>query len=553
MKKSTCLVLSVLTLLSFSFAGCKSDKQNGDSAASNAESTSNLNELGQFPIVKDKITLKMFATQNPQISDFSTNEATKYLEEKTNIHIEFQTAPSDSAQEKVNLMLSSGDYPDIFMNAGLNAMSETKYGVDEKVLIPLDDLLDKNSVEIKKLMNEHPQIKGVITAVDGHIYGLPSFNDCYHCQYSQKMWINTSQLDKLGLKMPTTTDELYQVLKTFKEKVPGAIPLAGATNGWWTNVDYFLMNPFIFTSGTATRIYVKDNKIDTAANKEEYKQGLEYLNKLYKEGLLYDGSFTQKTDQLKQLIADPNEPVLCVPGGANVNWIDINATPETYKHYVTLAPLKGPNNVQQTIFDKYQPIGQMVFAVTKACKNPDAAVRWFDSLYNFEVFETMNIGQKGRDWTDPQSGDVGLDGKPALLRRIRQYSNEPQNVNWQDFANVAATAERRFGEAVDPNVDKFSAPGLERLLFDETKEKYEPYASKEYEVAPPLKFTSEETTELQTITVELEKYITESRTKFIMGTSNLESDWDTYVKGLNDIGLEKYLEIQQKAYDRQFK
>ncbi len=76
--------------------------------------------------------------------------------------------------------------------------------------------------------------KDLITAPDGNIYALPQVNECYHCMYQQRMWIYKPWLDKLGLKMPTTTDEFYEVLKAFKTKDPNGngkadeIPLSGS-------------------------------------------------------------------------------------------------------------------------------------------------------------------------------------------------------------------------------------------------------------------------------------------------------------------------------------
>lgn len=553
MKKKLALFMTVIMVLSILCTGCSKSKQANSDAASGKGT---LTAAGQYPIVKDKITLKVFIPESPQIQDFKTNEFTKFLEEKTNIHIEFQTAPQDSLDEKTNLIMTSGNLPDIFLNCSID---DTKYGVDQKVLMAVDDKIDANMPNFKKFMESQPNLKGSITATDGKIYGLPGWNDCYHCTNPQKMWINTMWLDKLGIKMPTTTEEFYQALKTFKQKVPNGIPLIGSTDGWRANIDSFIMNSFVFDSGKnkqeEERLYlsVNDKKIDSAVNKPGYKDGLAYLNKLYKEGLIYSGSLTQKNDQVKQIMASKGEPVFCSVGGANVNWIDSASTPELYKHYVTLAPLTGPSGLRQSTYLKYDALVPNQFVITKNCKYPEAALRWADFFYSLEGENDEEIGPKGdANWTDAASGDKGLDGSQALFIRKRAYSNEPQNVNWQDTGITFKTSEIRLGEKTDQNVDKWSAAGLEKFLFDETKNNYVPYQSKEFEVTPYLKLTPEETQELQTIKVELNKYIAESRTRFITGDLNVDKDWDSYVKNLDNIGLQKYISTQQKAYDRQF-
>jgi putative aldouronate transport system substrate-binding protein len=149
----------------------------------------------------------------------------------------------------------------------------------------IDDKIDANMPNFKKFMEAQSSVKGSITATDGKIYGLPGWNDCYHCSNPQKMWINTMWLEKLGIKTPTTTEEFYQALKTFKQKVPKGIPLIGSTDGWVANIDSFIMNSFIYDSGRNTReeerlyLSVNDKKIDSAVNKPGYKDGLTYLNK----------------------------------------------------------------------------------------------------------------------------------------------------------------------------------------------------------------------------------------------------------------------------------
>ena len=111
----------------------------------------------------------------------------------------------------------------------------------------------------------------------------------------------------------------------------------------------------------------------------------------------------------------------------------------------------------------------------------------------------------------------------------------------------------RLGESTDQNVDVGTSLGLEKLLYDATKEKMEPYAQKEgdWDVLPYLKLTDEEATKIQTIGVEVENYIEENKVAFITGRKDFDKDWDSYVKGFDNVGLPTLLEVYQTAYDRQ--
>ena len=97
----------------------------------------------------------------------------------------------------------------------------------------------------------------------------------------------------------------------------------------------------------------------------------------------------------------------------------------------------------------------------------------------------------------------------------------------------------------------------QKLLYDATKEKQEPYGQNpengDLDVLPDLKMTADESTELQTIQVEVKNYINSAKVAFITGTKSLDDDWDTYLKELDACGLQTMIDIYQAAYDRQFK
>lgn len=555
MNKRFHLAVIFIIILAMITSGCSSK------SASNgvSEERENVATGDTFPIVKNKTKLKFLVIQDPMIIDFKTNEFVKWYEEKTNIEIEWDVLPSDSATEKVNLILNSGDLPDAFFGVRFN---EEQYAVGQQMFLPLDDMIPKYAPNFEKVMQKHDGLRGIITATDGKIYGLPSWNDCYHCSMSQKLWINKHWLDELGLKEPETTEDFYQVLKAFKEKDPNGngkadeIPFAGAVKGWNTDPNIFLMNAFTYSNSDDMKLIVKDNKVETITNTPEYREGLRYIQRLYKEGLLYNPSYTQNNDQLRQLAANPDAEILgSFVTGANVNIIgETTVGPERYRHYVAMAPLEGPNGVRYATHSKYDAAVPGAFYIPATSKNPEAALRWADFLYTLEGATTKKIGLKGIGWEDSKPGDVGLNDEPALYRTLIPYVEEPQNNSLMQIGINYAPEDFRFGEAVDPNVDPFAAEGLEKMLRDETKNKYEPYAPKtdSLSVLPPIKLKDEDSQQIQTISVELANYVKESTIRFITGDLSLDKDWDNYVQNLYNIGLGKYLDIYQQGYDRQY-
>lgn len=473
--------------------------------------------------------------QEPDQLDLSSNEFTKYVENLTGVEVQIETVAEDNLVNRVNDSFTAQKLPDAYMNVWLTNEHEEKYGVEQKQLLPLDSLIDKYMPHFRQALERNNLMKTSMIASDGHVYGLPGLNDYFHAQYQIKMWINKNALDKLGLPVPTTTEQFYQVLKAYKQSKPSGIPLTGAVDGWNTNVDSFLMNAFVLDTGMYNefRTYVKDGRIHTIIDQEAYKEGLAYLNRLYAEGLLDPNSLTQKAIQLKQQTTSPEEPVLAVAAGSPDQFIDLGKNPEIARHYVALPPLKGPHGLKQSPFIPNYPL-PMMFAIARTAKDPEALVRWADSFYTFDTSISRQYGVKGRDWTEESAGRAV---KPRILQD--RSSEQVRMATWAINGIYYNPVEWTIATDLDQT----------------TKALYEPYSSKGVsgENPPPFKLTAAERNALQPTIVELRKYVDESRIRFIMGDLDVRLNWDAYVRRLDELGLKKVIDVYQRAYDRQMK
>ncbi len=525
-----------------------------------------LTEAGTYPIVPEgeELTLTCFTMTMPNVENFETNDFTKYLEDLTGVHIEWVTAGRDDWQEKLNMMLSSGDYPDMLLGLSPDL---AKFGVKEQIIVPMDEYInEENMPNYMKLYGDRLDLS---RETDGQIYSLIAENDCYHCSYGRKMWINTKHLEEMGVEMPTTTDEFLEVCKKFKEYKPDGIAVLGSApgQGWYSEFENFLMGSFILppcTSYTLDRrdktAVTWDGEIVCVAQDDRYREFLKYANTLYNEGALYDGDFTQTEEQMKSIINQDGAPVLAFTTGTISNCIDVTSNPDLYAQYEAMSPLKGPDGTQLTTYFKYLSINDGNFSITDTCKSPEAALRWADFFYS-EIGDLASQygADEGKDWVLNPEGKFGLNGEPAKYEILNKYSAETQNHDWQDLGIRVAPAEYRLGSAVEQDVDVKGADGLEKLLYDATEQKYAPYGQTEensdLDVLPKLKLTSEETSSISTVAVEIEKLIDEASTAYIVGTRNIndDKDWDSFKDALDKAGLKDLLEVYQTAYDRQMK
>lgn len=565
------LAMGLATVLAVgSLAGCgektESDKKastkSGSAATSTGSSTSGvaLNDAGTYPIVKDgKLELSVFTLSMPNVQDFETNDFTKFLEEKTGIHIKFVTAGRDEYEEKLNLLLQSGDYPDVILGGAPNL---AKYGVKEGVIIPLDDYLtEKNVPNYLKLVANYDINK--TKEADGKIYSLGGVNDCYHCQFARRMWVNQKYLKEMGVEIPTTTEEFKNVCKKFLEYKKGGIAVAGAAQGWHTRMQDWLMGAFTFVPSKSATLNARDyvvlndetKKVETVANSDAYKEGLKYMRDLYKMGAIYDGNFTQTSEQLRTLANQEDEPVLFFTAGVNSDIIDPDSNNKLYRNYVPMAPIKGPDGTQIAWTIHNSGFNSGGFCITDKCQNIEAALRWVDFFYSETGDLCSQYGaDEGKDWVLNPKGKIGLNGEPALYEVLNLYSSDPQNHDWQDVGLRVAPAPYRLGQAVDANVDPYSPAGLEKLLYDTSKNLYEPYANNTKLLnLSELKLTDEESTAVSTMAVELEKIIEENSVAFITGTKDIDAEWESYKDAINKAGIEEILKTYQTAYDRQTK
>ncbi|MCS7462068.1 ABC transporter substrate-binding protein [Paenibacillus doosanensis] len=548
------LVLTLGTAAVLSGCADKGEQKEGADSAQQAK----VNPAGQFPITPEKTTLKVLVKGSPFVEDFATNEFTKFLEEKTNIHIEWDVAPEKSATEKLNLVLGSGDLPDVIMGFGVSPTQQLIYG-SQGDFLDLSPYIEKYGVETKRMFEQVPGVKDAITAPGGKIYALPMVNECFHCSASQKLWIYKPWLDKLGLSVPKTTDELYEVLKAFKTKDPNGngkadeIPLAGAAVGPNVNVDSFIMNAFILDSsaygvGTNnyTRLFVNDGKVDVPYNKPEWKEGLAYMHKLYAEGLIAPQTFTQDRDQARQMGENPDVNILGAEmaqhngvfttfSGPSGRWLEVTSVP----------PLKGPKGVQVTPINN--SIGQGRYIITKASKNPDAAFRLADMLYTEEMTLRETIGRPDVEWKYADKGEIGINGKQAIWKKTGAVLPTVQNVTWSQTAPTLRTNDFRLGQVADPNNPQ------ETILYNETMQNYQPYKQDMKTFLPQLFFTNDQAMELADLEKTITDHVQEMIARFVIGDASLDKDWDAYLKNLDNMNLKRYLEIYQTAYDAKMK
>jgi putative aldouronate transport system substrate-binding protein len=567
MKRIGALLL-VAMMVGSTFAGCsktpsenpdtnttKTDETQTSNTDSNSDSGDNgLNELGTFPLCDEQQT---FSIMIPQVGteDVTTSYVNDAYQELTNVKIEWIVVPKDSWAEKLSILMASGDLPDVIAGMDTFNMSATDELIyaNQGYLVPISDLLEENSIYFNQVLDEDPEIRNLIAQNDGKIYSLPGIAICYHCNYSQKMYINSTWLNNLGLDMPTTTDEYYNVLKAFKEQDANGngdpndeVPLIANSDGWHTQLDGFLMCPFTYNDADNHLAVDDNNKLFYTATTDDYREGLRFLNKLYNEGLLSPESFTN--DQATNGKINVSNGDFAAFGSYPTAYQIYSGDTMLWKQYDILPPLKGPEGTATTPnYELSRNVIRGNMVITSAAENPELIMRWVDYFYSLEgtMFRT---GREGIEWRKAEAGEVGFNGEQADYVLLKTPEDDKYYNNIDFTQSIPVNYSQRYREgavAAEDFRDDSIANGTEIQLFRGTAA-YEAVATEKS--LPKLAVSEEQANDYSRIETEIRDFQNEAIVQFITGTMDLDKDWESYVSKLDDIGLQEYLSISNEAY-----
>ncbi len=537
-------------------AGCSGDGNQESSTASTGSSTQSSSastssdggstEAGGLPIVDEPITLRVLSENRADITLGNDMPVFQELEKRTNIHLEWELLPIDGGEKttKFNVIMASGDIPDLVHHTDANNVN--RYGM-QGLFLPLQDLINEYAPNIVETFNnplegdEIPydiDVWGSITAADGNIYTVPIISAS---NAIGAVWgIRTDWLDTLGLEIPETTDELYEVLKAFKEQDPNGngeadeIPWVSGNGGKTGTI-----TPIVSAFDAHMDLYV-DPETDTIKYgpvEENYKEALIYLNKLYSEGLIESDYLTATSDQWLARAGGNQAGFMFVwPGsGFAASNNELQKLDEGY-HFEPIKPFKSPSGKQTK--DTYVSGAAVQYrtSVSANTEYPEEIMRYLDYCFSDEGFLLANFGIEGDDYTmvdgEPQytekilANPEGVDPETIRIRQGIRWQLLPYENGWAD--NYQAMEQ--------------SAPW--------TVAAWDTYKGKGLVEAPmpTLPLSESQLTTRAALLAEINTFKDPYIDRFIMGESPIE-EFDEFVAGIERSGLEELLTMLNEAYD----
>ncbi|MCM3746867.1 extracellular solute-binding protein [Paenibacillus pasadenensis] len=492
--------------------------------------------------------LHIFATDFGEKKSFEDNWFTGMVEEKFKVDLEWMSVPGGAASEKRKMLLLAGsDYPEIFMTS-FSKYEQFQLG-QNGTLLPLNELIEQFAPNVKKAFQNNEELRKAAASPNGKIYFIPTIDECFHCSYPQKIWMNKMWLDKLDLPAPRTYEELYRTLTAFKKLDPNGngaadeIPLSGSSAMYVGNMMGYLMNAFVYYDGE-NFLQVQNGKVSFIGNSPEYRQGLRYLRKLYEEGLIDPNIFAQSVNTFTE--RTNGSPARVGAFVANHAGAVIPLTSPLYREYEVLPPLIGPAGKRTTGFKPHK-FGSGGFVITDKAtpEQAEAIIRIIDFLYTEEGTMLATYGKEGEVW-EKAAASLDFNGNPAKYRLLPAYYTNRIRDSWWNSGQVAMTNRLRESFAVEG--DPLDPRNYEYRLYYETKTKYEPYRPDQF-IPPNLPFTTEELQQVELLRNEIGNYLNDQTVQFVLGAKNLDDDWAEYMAGFNKLNVNYYVELTQRAYD----
>jgi putative aldouronate transport system substrate-binding protein len=524
-------------------AGC------GNAGAGSEAAKVSVDDLS-FPLA-EKVTITGMISY-PSGTEEEPNNRTifKRLEVETNVHVDWTAISSDQWGDKISLNMANKDaLTDFVFNAGFSNSDLIRYA-DQGVIIPVEEYIDANMPNLKAVFDKYPEYRAMCEDENGHIWALPwieqlgSNKTAIQTVGNNMTYINQKWLDFLGLQTPTTVDEFEQVLLAFQEHASelqaefgidgDIIPMSCIIND---NDPSLLINGFGEGYGDndiGQHIAVTDDKkVIFTATQDGFRSGVEWLHKLYEEGLIDPECFTQDWSTYVAKGKSHRYGVCFTWDVANIDNIE---------DYVPLAALKAdtknvtPMNGSFTSgFDR----GRCV--ITSKCNNPAFVCAWLDLMYDPFQSPQNNWGTYGEDDEfdifELSTNDKG----EKMLKHAALGDASPVEVREAEcVGGPLAILDEYYGVYV-------TCPDDAQYRLDWIKEYYTDDMHCQY-VYPNVFMSAEDTEKLTGIQTDLISYVNSSKSDFIMNGVT-DAAWTEYLDKVNAYGLDEYLSIYQKYLD----
>lgn len=383
LKLTTAVILTASLL-----AGCSTAPSSKESSSTAPGANAASSSAPTADSKKEKLEIKMMTNSFEGGGWPDKFSVLDELNKKLNIDLKVSWIPFDNYKEKLGVLAASNDFPDVYMIAGDDFLKWR----DKGIFLDLQPMLEKYPNITKHLGADALRVENP----KGKTYGLPY----YVAETRDSLAIRKDWLDKLGLKLPTTVDEFYNVAKAFAKNDPDGngkedtVGLSLSIQNFVANGDstleeikaaYGLANGWKDVNGTL---------VPWQSQSKELKDFLSFFRKAYEEGVLdKDFAVNKVKDPAFKFEAGKVGIGQVLPTTVFTQAIPAIKKVTPNAEVVQLSPPKGPTGLQGTLTSV--PINKIVVNAKIDKKKQERIVEMLDYMLSDEGFTLIKNGIEG--------------------------------------------------------------------------------------------------------------------------------------------------------------
>lgn len=559
MKKRTISLLLALVFVFVLMAGCGSEKADpapdapaadtpADTPAADTPAEPPADEPAEapsddpkanFPLSEKEVTYTYFSPA-PQaigkaIETFNENSVFKKMLELTNVDFEFISPPQELANEQFNIVIGSGDYPDVMYGFGRYYSAGYDAGIEEDVIQPLNDFIEEYSPNYYAFLQEHEDINKKVHTDTGNIWGMGSVTLEQPAEWGPM--IRQDWLDEAGLDTPITLADWEEALTAFKNNGhPGLILLNTGYADFFGNA-YPVTGAFGVTGlGTDQGApgFINDNgKAVFTANVDGYKEYLLLMQDWYAKGLIDRDFMSISQMTFPEMLINEEAGIFCW------NWSEMDPFEAmTGNPDCNIEPIPNPvlnEGDELHLYNYNDPCSTGAsFSANLDEENLGILLRYFDYFWTEEGNILKNFGVEGE-------GFEFVDGKPAYTELIYKNPNE----SWSMSLCLDVYT---LNNGVGPGnwEGRFYLP----TISDSARMCNTLWSNDAAYYFPSVTLTADEASESSNIMAEIKTYVSEYTLGAIVGDIDIEATWDDYCSTIAAFNVDRMVEIYQDALDR---
>lgn len=485
--------------------------------------------------VDTAITLTYWlAVDNMVYNAHTTLNETFYAAEQkrlTGIDIEYRHPAYAQEIEQFNLMIASGEYPDIIE---YNFFREYSGGpvkaIEDGVILDLTDLIPGYAPNFHAYLNEHPEVRKMIMTDDGRIFNFPFIRSDESLLTFFGPIVNKSMLDDYGLELPETMNDWYVMLKTMKEN--------GVENPLTYSLfmqDAWLGSCFVGAFDIANGFYQEDGQVKFGPIEATYKDYLIEMRRWYDEGLIDTDIASISKEQIRRkLITGTSGASIGYNASRLGSWIADTEGDDAYDFvgvkYPVLIEGQRPMFGQRDLV--YTGEGA---AISTSCQDIELAMKLLDFNYSEEGYLLNNYGVEG------ESYEI-VAGVPILLESVINHESYDTSTSLTRY--VRSTYRGPFVQSSN----FYRQYGYSYPQQIQAVERWSDSDASLYSL-PLITPSVEESEELARIMSGIDAYVDEMFLKFMFGIEPIDN-YETYVQVITDMGINRAKEIYQDSLER---